>query len=255
MNLKDEFPRPSFRDWLLLLVSLGFAAAGGLLFREDLNAAISFIVFFGIGAFVSAGTILRKRRFRQESRVNEAEIAGGVPIRPSRKAALMTGLAMFVSGAVLLYFGDPFPLLYTLSMFALTSMGAFILLGVIFRFLPKGYIQFDPPGLSVGERLWTLTIPWDQIIFVAPGGLGDNVMLLIGISQIEAVEVRPEKYREKVLKRFKSNIRWFGVPMTIMPGRYGLSLPLLIKAMERYITVPASRETLKERPALGTDKR
>jgi hypothetical protein len=43
--------------------------------------------------------------------------------------------------------------------------------------------------------------------------------------------------------------------MTIMPGRYGLSLPLLIKAMERYITVPASRETLKERPALGTDKR
>jgi hypothetical protein len=98
-------------------------------------------------------------------------------------------------------------------------------------------------------------IPWNQIVFVAPGGPGENVMLLINISQIEAVEVRPEKYREKALKKLESNVRWFGVPVTIMPGRYGLSLPLLIKAIERYITVPASREALKERPALGTDIR
>lgn len=228
-------------------------AVGGLFIREDLNAAISCIVFFGIGTFVSAASILRKLRFRQESRVNEAEIVGGVPIRPSRRVALMVGLAMFIIGSVLLYFGDPFPLIYTLSVFVLTSMGACILLGVIFRFLPFGYIQFDPPGLSIGERLWTLIIPWDQIAFVVPGGLDDNVMLLLGIFQIEAVEVRPEKYREKVLKRIKSNMRWFGVPVTIMPSRYGLSLPLLIKAIERYITIPASRNALKNRPALGTE--
>jgi hypothetical protein len=234
-------------------VSLGFMALASRLIREDPDAAMSLMVLFGVCAVVSAATIRRKLRSRHESRVNEAEIAGGVPIRPSRKAALVAGSAMFIIGSVLLYFGDPFPLLYTLSMIVLTSMGAFILLGVVCRFLPFGYIQFDPPGLSIGERQWTLIIPWDQIAFVAPGGLDEKIMLFVGIFQIEAVQVRPEKYRKKALKRIHANMRWFGVPVTIMPGRYGLSLPLLIKAIERYITNPDSRSALKRRPALGSD--
>jgi hypothetical protein len=197
MELKNEFPRPSFRDWIYLLVSLGFTAGGIFLIHEDLNAAISIIVIFGGGAFVTAGTILRKLRYRRESSVIEADIAGGVPIRPSRTVALMIGLAIFISGSTLLYFGDHSPLLYRLSIFVFTSIGVCILLGLLFRILPIGYIQFDPFGLTIGLRLWTLTIPWDQIAFVTPGGFGDNNMLLIGIPQIEAVEIKPYKYREK----------------------------------------------------------
>ena len=219
--------------------------AGIFTIHENLRVAAGAIVFFGGCASVFAGAILRKLRYRKESRAINVDIKGGVPIRPSRKRVLVMGLAIILSGSILLYFGDPYPLPYLLFSFVWVAMGAVLLLGVVIGILPFGFIQFDPCGLTIGQRLWNLTIPWDHIPCVAPGEQNDNVTLLIWISEIEAVVVRPEKYREKALKKLESNMLWVGVPVTIMASQYCLSLPLLIKVIERYITVPSSRKALE----------
>ena len=240
-------PRPGVQNWLLLTVSLGFVATGILIVPTNRHIGINTLVFFGGCAIVFAGTIVRKFRFRRSRNVLKVDITGGVPIRPSRALVLSLGLALLISGSVLLFFGDAYPPIFTLLTGTVAAVGAMLLLGLFFRFLPVGYIQFDPFGLSIGGRLWTVMIPWDRISRVAPGEFHDNAVLFIWISQFEALEVQPVKHRHRALKKLASNVQWVGAPVMIMTGHYRLSLPLLVKAIERYVTDPSLRDALESR--------
>lgn len=212
MGSKNEFPRPSVRDWLLLFVGLCFMVAGILIIPENLSVGVSTLVFFGGCTIVFAGTIHRKLHFRQENKIIKADIIGGVPIRPSKTVILSLGLALFMSGSILFYFGAPYPLVYKLLSLLISSVGLCLLLGLLFGLLPVGYIQFDPTGISIGQRRWTIMIPWEQISSVSPGESEGNVILVLNsappVMSLESFESFEDNNLNKIQIIFHN---WDGV--------------------------------------------
>jgi hypothetical protein len=50
-----------------------------------------------------------------------------------------------------------------------------------------------------------------------------------------------------VLKSFAWGTGWAGAPIMLLPSRYGIDLPMLMLALERYLTEPTARSELAHR--------
>jgi hypothetical protein len=238
------YPRPGFGDWLLLAGSVMFVAGGLFIIRSDPNTGIVTIAVFGLAAAVHAVNLVRKWRFYRMRRPLQVHVVGGVPIRPLRGNLVIAGAGIAALGVVIVVFGRHYGLVMWSIGWLLAATGIVLLLALAGRLLPVGYLRFDAPGITIAGRDWAYMIPWDNISQMATGEYNRNPVLLIRLHHEDAIEVRPPERKGKVLKRLAWSTALFGAPVMLMPSQYGLDLPLLVQALERYITIAPARAEL-----------
>jgi uncharacterized membrane protein len=240
------YRKPGMRDWALLGIGVTFVLTGLLVLPSNPNVGIVTIAFFGPCAMVFATSIVRKFRFRR-LRALRVEIIGGVPIRPSRATVFVFGASLAMMGIVLVAFGRSYGIVFWALAWLIAIAGFATLLGLAAGWLPVGYLQFDPPGITIGRRGWAYTVPWDCISGISAGEYHDNAALFIWLDHPDAISAHPPERKGQVLKHLARNARWIGAPIMLMTSQYGMDLPLLVNAMERYITSPSARTELSRR--------
>lgn len=248
---ESDYPKPGLKDWALLAIGVGFTLAGFVILPHNRDVGVVTIAFFGLCAATFAIVIARKLRYRRMSFLN-IEIAGGVPIRPSRGLALTLGVVLASLGAILIVFGQSYGVIFWSLAWFIAAVGAALTLAVAAGRFPIGYIQFDPPGLTVAHRNWSYTVPWDCISGVAAGAYHDNPALFIWLQNVSAITAHPPGSMDAVLKALIHSESWTGAPIVILTSRYLIPLPLLAGAVERYVTDPAARAGLA-RPQVTAD--
>lgn len=238
------------RLFLLLVGSLALTLCGVFLaVRGKGRPAFAVTLFFGCCAAVQAATIARRLRQRRDTAIS-VRVVGGVAIRPSRGRLAAWGVLTLSAGVGLAILGESFPFPFRAASWAIAASGALVLAGVAARRLPVGFLQFDPAGLSLGRRHWTITLPWDQVERVAAGEVNDNAAALLWVRDLAAVAVTPPEKQRQAVRAMLSSVEWTGAPVVVLTGAYGLSLPHLVAALERYASEPAARAELAPRPGL-----
>lgn len=253
----SAYPKPTVRDWLLVAIGAGFVAMGLLLLGGAPEVAIPCLAFFGLCTVVAVGTVVRKLRFRR-LRPLAVEIAGGTTIRPSRGKLALIASSLLGLGGVLLAYWRSGPWLLLACIAVMLAAGVVLALGLVTGRLPAGFLRFEPHGVTIGQRSYALTLPWDAIESIRPGELYDNPVLLLGVRDTASVLVEPAKARPRALRNLKSNLNWFGAHVMIITSHYRIELPFLVKAIEGYVTRPETRSGLgvpRLRPAVGSGTR
>jgi hypothetical protein len=150
-------------------------------------------------------------------------------------------------GGLLLAYSHSAPALVVLCIVVMIVAGAALMIGVLAGVLPVGFLQFDPEGLTIGHRRDSFILPWDSISAVAPGEFNDNPVLFLSVHELGSIIVHPPDARVRVIARLMSNLRWVGAHVMIMTSQYGIDLPLLVGAVERYVAEPGARQELAVR--------
>lgn len=239
-----RYPGPTLKDWALVAIGFGFVALG-LWVMPSKPEAFGVIAFFGACAAVGVWNVARKLR-AAKLRPLSVEVVGGTPLRPSRlRLGLLGGGILGVGLALLTVPSVPVVVLVCVAVMILA--GGFVLLAVLLGKLPVGFLQFDEEGLTVGQRNATFAIGWDNVAAVWPGEVHDNATLFLNVRDLEALVVRPPEAKQQVIQSLLSSQAWVHAHVMVMTEMYGLDLPLLVAAIERYAQEPASRAALAVR--------
>jgi hypothetical protein len=220
---------------------------GFLILPSERETAIIDFAFFGPLTALAANNIIHKLRFRR-MRAVKVEITGGVPIRLSRLTAFVFYATLGVMGLVLVAFGRSFGVVLWSCAWFFTATGAFNLLGLAVGWLPVAYIQFDPEGITIGRRRFGYTVPWDAIATMRATEIQRRPAVCIQLHDLNLVQAHPAHRKPQMLRHLAWNARKsFGAPVLLMTQDYGLDLPLLMKALERYVVDPSARNELSRR--------
>jgi hypothetical protein len=226
--MSKEFPGPSWRDWLLLLGSLGFVALGILLWRHDRNTAVTSIAFFGACAAVGTAQIVSKLRMRN---VVMSAIPEGVPLRPRPGTIIAMGLGLLALGATLYIFqAEQNSILRWISL-GIAGFGTLLLMGWLTGYLPAGFVQLDPDALVVATSRSSMHIPWDAIGGVEIRTFHGHVTLCLDPLDLDRIESRPPLSREKLNRSMALAKRLGGAPVMILQTQVDVPLPSLYKAI------------------------
>jgi hypothetical protein len=152
----------TFRDWLLALIGLLFTLAGLLILPTNPKVGIASLALFGPCLALFVHIILRKLRQQKLPQLT-ATVVGGQPIRPSRARIAKLGAGLLAVGTILIVFRINDKPMFLASVLLIAMTGAVLLVGLATGFLPRTYIQFDPPGLTFGTMRAKATIPWSAI--------------------------------------------------------------------------------------------
>jgi hypothetical protein len=245
-------PGPSWRDWGLLAVNLGFVGMGLFILPGKFDVGIVTIAFFGFCALVPITTILRKQRNRRLRPVRAAVI-GGMPIRPSRLRTAALAGGMLALGSTLIVFGVGYPLPFRIVAWLIAGAGTFLAFGMSLGKYPVGHLMFTPQGITIGLRRYATTVSWDDMLAWDAAEFNDNPVLRIWLRPGATLVVNPPAWTARAESALASNHAWLGAPIAIMTSTYALDLPLLIKAIERYVREPASRGELDSSRLLPSD--
>lgn len=239
-------PRPELRDWALLAIGVAFVLMGLIILPSNLNVGIVTLAFFGPCAALFVWIIIRKLRARRPLPL-KVEITGGVPIRQSVTHILLSGGTLLLMGAVLVVFGRSYGIVFWSLSWVMALAGGAVLLARALGWLGTGYIQFEPNGITIGQRGWAYTAPWDQVTEVHEAEYHSNPLLLIWLADLGSLTVAPPQARARVLANLMSSSRNLGAPIAIMTSQYSLDLPLLSAAVRRYASNPSARAELAQR--------
>jgi len=242
----SPYPRPGVKDWALLAINVIFVALGLLLLLHKSDVAIVTLALFGPCLIVTVSGVLRKFRFRR-FRALKAEIVGGVPIRPTRTQPLSIALVLTLMGVVVVLFGRSYGLIFWSLAWAMALIGCALTIAVLSGLIPNDYLKFDPEGITFARARYSYMVPWESIAQVSAGHIYDNPALFIWLRDHSGVTVHPSEKRARVLKSFATGMTWAGAPIALLPSRYGIDLPVLVLALERYLTEPTARSELAHR--------
>jgi hypothetical protein len=239
----SKLDRITFKDWLLAAIGLAFTLAGLFIIRRDFNTGISTLVLFGLCFAHAVHRILRKRRAQKQLALT-VSLAGGVPIRQSRGRMAILGGSLLAIGATQVAF-DPQAngLILGIGWF-LIAVGSTLMLGLAMGLLPIGYLQFDPAGITFAQRRGKAIVPWGAVTGLARGDMSNNPTVLIAVDA-DAIRVEPDGYRPALLNQLARTRGLVGADFMIMSGAYGIDAPVLLAALQRYVTEPASRHELR----------
>jgi hypothetical protein len=247
MTVSDSpYPGPRIKDWALLAINIVFVAAGLFILPHKSDVGIVTLAFFGPCLIVTVGTVLRKFRFCR-FRALKAEIVGGVPIRASRAQALATALVLTLMGVIIVLFGRSYGLIFWTLAWLIALIGGALMIAVLCGLIPNDYLKFDPEGITFSRARYSYMVPWDNIARVSAGHMHDNPTLFIWLHDYNRVTVQPSEKKAQVLKSFAWGTGWAGAPIMLLPSRYGIDLPPLMLALERYLTEPTARNELAHR--------
>lgn len=233
----------TFKDWLLALIGLFFILSGVFIIQKDFNTGITVLVFFGACFAVSVQIIVRKLRLQRQSLV-AVTVTGGEPIRPSRKRIALISIGLLAMGSIMAVFQpDNNRILFGISLLiALT--GVVLLVGLCSGLIARSYIQFDPKGLTFGYLRGKVTIPWSAITYASRGEIHNNQAVFLSVAT-KNIRVEPPSYQPKVHKQMASSQRWIGADFIILCSTYAIDAPVLLAAIERYMTQPEARAELQ----------
>jgi hypothetical protein len=247
MTVSDSpYLKPGVKDWALLAINIVFVALGLFILPHNRDVGIVSLALFGPCLVVTAGTVLRKFRFRR-IRALKAEIVGGVPIRQSRTQTLVTALVLTLMGVIMILFGRSYGLIFWSLAWLMALLGGTLTIAVLWGLIPNGYLKFDPEGITFGHTRYSYMVPWDNIARLSAGHMHDNPALFIWLHDYGRVTVQPSEKKAQVLKSFAWGTGWAGAPIMLLPSRYGMDLPLLMLALERYLNEPTARSELAHR--------
>jgi len=244
----NEHPGPSASDRALLLASGAFVAMGLLLLGRDLKLAITTLTFFGACFAFALANYAQKRRFGRY-RITRASIVGGVRMRPSRIKTLLVALVTLAVGAVPLALDVPAPIHVRGAFWLIAVTAAGVVIAVVLGKAPVGFVQFDPPGITLGYRGYSMMVPWDSISGIAAGEAAHHPALFIFLNDASKLEIMPRHAGPRAARGLATTRSWYGADLCPLPDQYGLDLPLLIPALERYLNEPARRAELGIRAA------
>ena len=244
---KPPIERITFPDWALVVIGGLFTLGGLLIIGRDFKTGIVTLAFFGLCFAHALSVVLRKRRARRQRAVT-ATVAGGVPIRQSRLrmgllAGALLGLgglhAAFTTNVVQIGIG-----------WLLVVVGAVMLIGLASGLLYTAYVQFDPEGLSFGDRRGKAIVPWAAVTGLARTAMSNNPVVLVSVDA-DAIAIVPAAHELKMLKQMGRTRGTFGADFAIMSTVYGIDAPVLLAALQRYVTEPESRRELQRLPQLS----
>jgi hypothetical protein len=236
---RGRFPARKI-EWLLLAINTFFVAIGLAILPSDRDVGLVTTALFG-SCLVATAAPLWRRRADARFNARRVEVAGGIPILPRRGLLAVIGTWTMLLGTVLVVFGQNYPTYFLWASAFIAAAGAVLLILVLFRIVPHGLLQFDPEGLTIGERNWRVLLPWTEITEYQT-----NAALLIDVADFDALVVTPESAREKAMRRLGRNIGWIGTPFMIMPAQYGIPLPALAQAISRYARDKTARAGLRK---------
>lgn len=239
----DRYPGPGARDYVLLAIGVAFVACGLFLLPRKPDTAIPCLAFSGACTVFAVGNVVRKRRAAR-LRPLSVEIVGGTPIRPLKSRVAGLSALLLGLGSILLAYWRSGPVLVLVCLVVMIVVGLLLAAGLATGRLPVGFLMFDPEGLTIGQRRDTFMVPWDAIGGLAPGELHDNPVLLLRVADLASIRVDPPDARARVVARLSSNVAWIGAHVMVMTSHYGIELPLLVSAIERYVADPGQRRQL-----------
>lgn len=241
-------PRPSVTDWLLVVLNVAFVLAGIVVLFKDPAVGLVTIAFFGSCLVIAAGTVRRKLRARR-FKAERIDVAGGVPIRPSKTFLPMLGAWLALLGIILFAFGGGYPLVFRILSVVVAVCGIVLLgLSLTGRF-PVGFLQFDPDGLTIAQRAWRARIPWDAITGVHEGEFASNPVLLIEVADPREIEISPVTAYAVAMRDIGKTRARMGADIALMTRNYGLDLPLLATTVAHYVNDRSARAALRPRIA------
>jgi hypothetical protein len=238
--------RISAQDWALAVIGGLFTLGGVLIIGRDFKTGIVTLAFFGLCFAHAVSVILRKRRARRQLGVT-ASVAGGVPIRPSRWRMGLLGGALLGLGGLHAAF-TPNAVQVGL-VWLLVAVGGVMLIGLASGLLYTAYVQFDPEGLTFGDRRGKALVPWTAVTGLARTDMGNNPVVLVCVDA-GALEVQPPAHRPRLFKQMGRTRGTLGADFALMPTVYGIDAAVLLAALERYVTEPAARQELQRLPQL-----
>ncbi len=249
---------PRLRDWALLLVSFGFTAAGAALWwsGRDPGPAMATTAFFGLCLAVAVGNVMEKRALRRFAAAERVEITGGVPIPMRRGRLLGLGVTLIAVGGMMVAGGGSFGVVYQAVASLLPLTGAILTGGVLLGRFGRDSLCFEPAGLRLAGRGWSMLVHWDNVGAVDVAEPSDNpeVRLVVRdadrlLGTLEATK-DPVATRARLVRRLERTRTWQGCDWTILPVHFGLNAALLSKAIHGYAADPVSRARLTPRPPL-----
>ena len=246
MNEDAQHPGPRRGDWALLVVSAVFVAMGLLMLLKKPRAAVVTLAFFGGCLALAIFNVVEKRRFSRY-RATRVEIAGGVPLRPSRAKTFGVGVSVLAVGGVPLLVDEGMPLHVRACFWLMALAGAALSVLVVLGKAPVGFVQLDPPGITFGHRGYAMLVPWDAIRAIAMGELSHNAALFLHLARPDQVQAIPAHAAARVAKQLSTNLAWNGAHIVLLTSQYGLDLPLVAQALERYVRDPNARSELGRR--------
>ncbi|WP_215397176.1 hypothetical protein [Rheinheimera oceanensis] len=239
----------TFKDWLFALIGLLFVLSSLLIMQKDFNTGMTTLVFFGACFAVAVHIIIRKLRLQRQS-LHTVTVSGGEPIHASKKRIALLGIGLLAFGSTLMLFQpDDNRIFYGISLL-IAITGAVLLLGLFSGRLAKTYIQFDPAGFTFGYPKGKVSIAWEAITDLYRGDIHNNPAVFLSVAA-ENITVEPASYLAKVSKQMASSRKWTGADFVIMTSTYGIDAPVLMAAIERYITQPEARAELQAQRKLS----
>jgi hypothetical protein len=232
--------------WGRFLACLAFVVGGLFLLDSNFDVAIVTIAFFGSCAVIGAIPIVRKL-WPVRPAPDRVEIIGGVPIRPSKGILLTIGLWLVALAVITLVFGWSYGVIFRALMLGFLGLGCCILIGLYLGWLPAHYLQFDPRGITFGERGFSYRVQWDNISGSGAGEINSHAALLLQLYRPDAIEVEPPGRKTRALKGIVRNEQFYGAHVIIMTTQYRMDLSLLAQAIDRYIREPAARNELSQK--------
>jgi len=90
-------------------------------------------------------------------------------------------------------------------------------------------------------------VPWDGIASVSAGEFHHNPAVFISLRDLGVVIAQLPQSGQQVMRHLRANLQWIGVPIMLMTSQYGMDLPVLMAALERYIADPSARTELSRK--------
>lgn len=235
---------PQKREWLLLIINIAFVLLGTVMFPSSPDIAIVSIAFFGTCLLITLAFQWR-RHLDRLFRARTVDVVVGVRIKPQRRLIFLMGGWLTALGTFMYVHSAVYPVVFLWLCVLLIVIGAGLLVAALLGLLPKGFLQFDPEGLTIGDFGWAVQIPWDSITDVHQGEYHMNPVVSIDFEDVDTVIITPPAKREKALKKLIFNANMLGAPIMLMPMHYGISRPVLAGAIIRYCNSSAARAGLR----------
>ncbi|MCE3262972.1 MAG: rane protein of unknown function [Pseudoduganella sp.] len=218
------------RDWALLAIGALFVLASLLNVPREGAKALATLPFFAAIAGVGAWNILRKKR---AGRLREArvQVADGVLLRPSRWRLAGLAALLLAIGLPIVVFGAHFGVVMK-ALGAFVALAGAILLGAVaLGWLPAGYLQFSPSGLTFGFRGYAACVPWSEVAGVATGEFHDNAFVGIGIYDLDKVMLTPPHAAARFARTVGKCRAYYHADLAVMAGAYRIDAPVLAAAI------------------------
>lgn len=241
-----RFPPPTRREWVLLAINIVFVLLGLILLADDRDKGIVTLALFGSCLAVTAATIIRKRRYGNFS-AEKVDVVGHVPIRPKTGLMQLSGAWLAILGVIFVVFGHDYSLLFRCLGGVIAIAGAAVLVAALTGRWPGGFLQFDPEGLTIANRLWRAQLLWDEITSVQEAEYHSNPVLLIAVADAAMLDITPPQARGRAIVAIAQRRGMMGADFAIMTTHYGIDLPVLAETVARYVGNAGARAELRPR--------